>query len=185
MARSRSRFAPTPRTRRRRERSSAARTCPRIDQCRSEATAESSIFLDALDIHDAAPAGRVTLDVVLHLLGRGWHRDVADDRKLVTNIRQLEDFADLPIEPADDGTRGAARRRAAGAARPIQDMPSKPGSVSAMAGISGSSTKRLREETARPRNMPPLIWANAIVPVSIMTSSRPPNRSCTIWVLPR
>src|SRR5215831_8079033 len=72
-----------------------------------------------------------------------------------------------------------------GAARPSQEMTSKPGSVSAMAGISGSSTKRLREETASPRNMPPLIWANAIVPVSIMTSSRPPNRSCTIWVLPR
>src|SRR5262245_62592614 len=79
----------------------------------------SSIFLDALDIHDAAPAARVTLDVVLHLLGRGWHRDVADDRKLVTNIRQLEDFADLPIEPVDDGTRGAARR---GKAEPGHDL---------------------------------------------------------------
>src|SRR5262249_14283102 len=48
-----------------------------------------------------------------------------------------------------------------GAARPSHDMTSKPGSVSAMVGISGASIKRLREETASPRNMPPLIWANA------------------------
>src|SRR5262249_29782794 len=81
--------------------------------------ADSSIFLDALDIHDAAPAGRVTLDVVLHLLRRGRHRDVADDRKLVTNVLKLENFADLPIEPVDDGTRGAARR---GKAEPRHDL---------------------------------------------------------------
>src|SRR5262245_62553895 len=79
----------------------------------------SSIFLDALDIHDAAPAARFTLDLALQLLGRGWHRDVADNRKLVTNVRQLENFADLPIEPVDDGTRGAARR---GKAEPRHDL---------------------------------------------------------------
>src|SRR2546422_4600608 len=47
-----------------------------------------------------------------------------------------------------------------GAARPSHDMTSKPGSVSAIVGMSGSSTKRLREETASPRNMSPLIWAD-------------------------
>src|SRR6516164_5707607 len=65
------------------------------------------------------PLIRVTLDVVLHLLGRGRHRDVADDRKLVTNVLKLENFADLPIEPVDDGTRGAARR---GKAEPRHDL---------------------------------------------------------------
>ena len=55
-------------------------------------------------------------------------------------------------------------------------MTSNPGSVSAIAGMSGSSTNRSRDDTAKPRKVPPLICANATVPVSTITSRRPPKQ---------
>src|SRR5262245_58933372 len=98
--------APTPPTRRRRRRDLLPPPRTSIDT--ADGGDGGSVLLDALDIYDAAPPRRVAHDMLLHLLRRRRHWDIADDGELVANIRQLEDFANLPIQPLDDGPRGSA-----------------------------------------------------------------------------
>src|SRR5262245_57270807 len=78
-----------------------------------------------------------------------------------------------------------ARGVLGGATTPYHATASKPGSVSAMAGTSGSDAMRLPAATASSLSWPPFTSGSDTPRLSNMISTLPPTRSCRAGAEPR
>src|SRR2546426_517047 len=134
----------------------------------------ASLRLDAGFLRFPRPFGDFAFDIVRKLV-RAHRRNIeSHDPEARLDLRLGDAPVDGVVEPVDD-----VARRAGGRHQAVPRIVSKPGSSSAIAGISGASGVRTSEVTPRLFILPPLICARPTAKSAKVNETWPDSVSAT------